>query len=72
MKYSEMIKKGYQQAHDDLKKAESLQVYLEDIIGESIDEWIEDNYEDKSAYPLNVIHMAIQMVADRLKEGLKK
>ena len=71
MKYSEMIKKGYQQAHDDLKKAEDLQVYLEDIIGESIDDWIEDNYEDKSKYPLNVIHMAIQMVADRLKEGLK-
>jgi transcriptional regulator len=67
-----MIKRGVQQASEDLKKAENLQVYLEDIIGETIDEWIEWNYKGSDKYPLNVIHMAIQMVADRLKKGLKQ
>jgi len=72
MKYSEMIKEGYRTAQTELAKANNLADELEDVIGEATDDWVDRNYPDSALYPLSTIHLAIQLIADRLKRGLKQ
>jgi len=71
MKYQDMIKEGLHNAKLELEKAKSLADELEDTIGETTDDWVERNYPDSSPYPLSTIHLAIQIIAQRLEKGLK-
>jgi len=72
MKYSEMIKEGYRTAQVELAKAHNLADELEDVIGEATDDWVDRNMPDSAPYPLSTIHLAIQLIAERLAKGLKQ
>ena len=70
MKYQDMIKEGLNNAKIELTRAQSLADELEDMIGEITDDWVERNYPDSALYPLSTIHLAIQLIAQRLEKGL--